>query len=78
MSLAISLRAPEGDKSELLGASALFSISMGEKILMEGDCLEKTIAIINATFGSCDIVVSDFLQRFNIIQDNPYLSVETP
>ncbi len=75
MSISIALRAPEGQKSEFLGASSLFSISMGvDKILMQGDCLEKTIDIINITFGRCDIVISDALQRFNLMSLYPELS----
>jgi hypothetical protein len=64
----VSLRAPEGEKSEFIGASGLFSISMGiDKILMQGTCLKDAITIINSTFRCCDIVVSDTLQRFNFM-----------
>jgi hypothetical protein len=71
----VSLRAPEGEKSEFIGASGLFSISMGiDKILMQGMCLSDVIDIIDNTFGCCDIVVSDALQRFNFMSLYPGLS----
>lgn len=77
MSITISLRAPEGEKSEFIGASSLFSVSMGvDKILMQGICLEKTIEIINRTFSKCDIVISDALQKFNLMTLYPELKEE--
>jgi tRNA-dependent cyclodipeptide synthase len=77
MSVAISLRVPGGEKSELQKSKGLFSISMGlDKILMHNECLKKTIAAIDATFDSCDVVVSDTLQRHNLMMKNPELSEE--
>ena len=76
-SFKVCLRAPEGKKEEFQGASGLFSISMGlKKILMQGRCLEETIKIINSTFSRCDIVLSDTLQRFNVLSENPEITEE--
>jgi hypothetical protein len=75
--LKVCLRAPEGKKEEFLGSKCLFSISMGmHKILMQGKCLEETIKIINSTFSFCEIVVSDALQRFNVLAEDPQSSEE--
>ena len=77
MSLKISLRVPGGDKAELLKTKGLLSVSMGiDKILMRDDCLKKTIYAINNTFESCHIVISDVLQRFNLMIKYPELSEE--
>jgi hypothetical protein len=77
MSLAISLRAPEGDKKEFSGATSLFSVSMGiDKILVQGKCLEKIVEAINPIFSKCDIVISDTLQRFNLMLRYPDMSEE--
>ncbi len=69
MSVKVVLRAPEGEKEEFLGSSSILSISMGKKILLQAECLDQTINLINSTFASCDIVISDALQRFNFMAE---------
>jgi hypothetical protein len=77
MTVTIALRVPGGNKAELFNSHGLFSISMGiDKILMREDCLKKTIHEINTTLKSCHIVVSDSLQRFNLMMRDQNLSEE--